>query len=179
VRFVAFFRNVNLGQPRSPSRAQLESAFLQAGASTAISFMSNGTLIFSVSDSRLAQATAEIACETLRTACGMREPAFVRRYERLAELAAADPFSEWENASIAERAITFFDNKGGIELRAPIESQRKDCLIFRIDSGEAFSVMCDVGGKVGYPTPVLEKALGAPVTTRGWTTILRMVRKFG
>jgi len=32
MRYAAFFRNVNLGHPNSPSRQQLESAFSTAGA---------------------------------------------------------------------------------------------------------------------------------------------------
>ena len=71
MKFVAFLRNVNLGQPGSPTRAQLESAFLEAGAGEAASFMSNGTLVFSVSRSRPAQGTARRACEILSEICGL------------------------------------------------------------------------------------------------------------
>jgi uncharacterized protein (DUF1697 family) len=179
MRFVAFLRNVNLGQPRSPSRAQLESAFLQAGAAAATSFLSNGTLIFSVSESRLASLIAKKACDELEKVCGMTEPVYVRSFERLAGLVGEDPFSKWTDVLIAERAISFFDRKPGAVVEAPIESERKDCLIFRIDEGDAFSITREVGGKTGYPTPVLEKVLGAPVTTRSWTTILRMIKKYG
>ena len=63
MKFVAFLRNVNLGQLNSPTRDQLEAAFREAGAPWAASFMSNGTLVFSASDSFHAQAVTQSACE--------------------------------------------------------------------------------------------------------------------
>jgi uncharacterized protein (DUF1697 family) len=175
--FVAFLRNVNLGQPKSPTRAQLELAFLQAGAAIAESFLSNGTLVYSVPRSRLAQNTANQACEILEHLCGMNEPAFAYSFRQLAKFVAEEPFSEFDNSDIAERAVTFFKPKVGRMAQALIESARKDCLVFRIETGIAFSITREVSGKIGYPTPVLEKALNRPVTTRSWTTILRLVKK--
>lgn len=176
--FVAFLRNVNLGQPNSPTREQLEAAFRDAGASWAASFMSNGTLVFSASNSFHAQAVAQSACETLREVCGMSEPAFVRSLEHLAQLVAEDPFLYFEDVEISERSLTLFEAETAVGVQAPLESSRRDCLVFRIDDGEAFSVSREIEGKSGYPTPVLEKALHAPVTTRSWTTILRLVAKY-
>lgn len=177
MKFVAFLRNVNLGQPNSPTREQLESAFRQAGAPWVASFMSNGTLVFSASDSSYAHQITQRACEILLEQCNMREPAFVRSLEHLAWLVADDPFLPLEGVEISERSLTLFDPSLAAAVQAPLESSRKDCLIFRIDAGEAFSVSRAIDGKSGYPTPVLEKALHAPVTTRSWTTILRLVAK--
>ncbi len=178
MKFVAFLRNVNLGQPNSPTREQLEAAFREAGASWAASFMSNGTLVFSASDSFHAQAMAQSACETLHEVCGMREPAFVRSLEHLARLVAEDPFLPFDGAEISERSLTLIDPEPAVAVQAPLESNRKDCLVFRIDTGEAFSVSRAIDGKSGYPTPLLEKALNAPVTTRSWRTIQRLVAKY-
>jgi uncharacterized protein (DUF1697 family) len=179
MRYVAFIRNVNLGQPRSPTRAQLENAFLQAGASTATSFLSNGTLIYSVSGNRLAQNIAHRAGKILQQVCALKEPIFVCSFQHLVELVAEDPFSDFKGSTNVGYAMSFFDPKIGTKVMLPIESKRKDCLIFRIDAGEAFSIVREVNGKEGYPTPVLESVLNSPVTTRNWTTILRMLRKHG
>ena len=177
MKFVAFVRNVNLGQPGSPTRAQLESAFLLAGAGEAASFMSNGTLAFSVSRSRLAQGTARRACEILSDVCGLKEPVFVQSLVHLAQLAAEKPFADFDTSAISERCMSFFEPRAMAKLKAPLESERKDCLVFRIGEGEALSITRTIGGKAGYPNLVLEKALGLPVTTRSWTTILRLVAR--
>ena len=49
---VAFFRNLNLGQPRSksPGSAALVAAFTAAGASGVRNFQTNGTVLFRAAD---------------------------------------------------------------------------------------------------------------------------------
>ena len=80
---------------------------------------------------------------------------------------------------LAERAVTFCDPAAVASVQLPLVSAREDCVIFRIDDGIAFSITRNVSGKIGYPTPVLEQAIRQPVTTRGWSTILRLVARFG
>ena len=48
MHYAAFLRNVNLGRPNSPTRAQFEAAFLASGAASAASFLVNGTLVFTL-----------------------------------------------------------------------------------------------------------------------------------
>ncbi len=177
MQFVAFLRNVNLGQPRSPTREQLEAAFLRAGADAAASFMTNGTLVFSVSRSRLAPGTARRAREILSQVCGLKEPVFVQSFRYLAEQAAEDPFAPFATAAIGECFISFFEPKVTARLDLPLESERKDCLVFRASAGLALSIIREINGKTGYPNGVLEKTLSTPVTTRSWTTILRLVKR--
>ncbi len=174
---MAFLRNVNLGQPRSPTRDQLEGAFFQAGADAAASFMTNGTLVFSVSRSRLASSTARRARKILGQVCGLQEPIFVQSFGDLAELAAEDPFAPFTTAAVGERFISFFEPKATARLALPLESERQDCLVFRASAGLALSIIREVKGKTGYPNLVLQDSLGTPVTTRSWTTILRLVKR--
>ena len=60
---VAFFRNLNLGQRRShsPTRPELLDAFERAGATSAVNFQVNGTIVFETMGD--AQALAD---ETVR-----------------------------------------------------------------------------------------------------------------
>src|SRR6266487_5780534 len=125
MRYVVFIRNINLGQPKSPTRAQLENAFLQAGASTANFFLSNGTLIYSVSRSRLAQTVANRAREALQHVCGLNEPFFVCSFQHLVELVAENPYPDFNDSPTIGKAISFFDPKLGTKVMAPIESKRK------------------------------------------------------
>lgn len=176
---VAFLRNVNLGQAHSPTRPQLEAAFQQAGAMRATSFLSNGTVVYAVARSRQAQAVADRACAVLKQLCGMSEPAYSHTLRTLADYVAEDPFAAFDASSYAERAVTFCDPAAVASVQLPLVSAREDCVIFRIDGGIAFSITRNVSGKIGYPTPVLEQAIRQPVTTRGWSTILRLVARFG
>jgi uncharacterized protein (DUF1697 family) len=136
-------------------------------------------LIYSVSRSRIAPRVAKRACKALQHICGMNQPVFVCSLQHLVELVMEDPFSHSADPAICGQAISFFEPKIGTNVAAPIESERKDCIVFRIGEGEALSVLYEVNGKTGYPTPVLEKVLNSPVTTRSWTTIVRMIRMHG
>ncbi len=140
MKFVAFFRNINLGQANSPKRAELESAFLQAGASTAASFLSNGTLIFSAPRGPNAQSIATLAGEILWQMRRLKEPAFVRSLLSLAKLVAENPFAQFDDPTIYERYISFFESNLAKKIRPPIESKSKDCIVFYITSGEALSI---------------------------------------
>lgn len=178
IKYVAFHRNVNLGQRGNPTRLQLEEAYLQAGADTAASFLTNGTLVFTLPEAVLIDTVRERAGAILRQSCGLAEPAFVYTFDHLASQVAENPFREFENKAKIERSVAFFASIPGEDLPASLESPKKDCLVFRIDPGMAFAIRWQVHHGLGYPTPVLEKALGRPVTTRNWNTILRLVGKF-
>ena len=97
----------------------------------------------------------------------------------MVRLPAELPFADFGGLVVYERCISFFDREAMPQVALPLESQRKDCIIFRIDDGEALSVTREVNGRAGYPTPLLESALSAPATTRSWTTLLRAIAKYG
>ncbi len=166
MKWVAFFRNVNLGQPKSPTRAQLEAAFREAGAEAAASFMSNGTLLFSVARGARALAVTRRAGVILSRVCGLHEPGFVCDFRRLAAWVAEDPFADLP-AAASERCFSIFAPGAAAGLELPLVAARADCVVFRIDTDAAFSYTRIIAGQAGYPTPVLEKALHQPVTTRG------------
>ena len=105
VRYAAFLRNVNLGRPNSPTRVQLEDAFLASGAASAESFQVNGTLVFTVAPGVRPRAVAARACDVMRASCGMREPVFVRRVEELRVLVESDPFGEDRVPGLASCAV--------------------------------------------------------------------------
>jgi len=175
MEYVAFLRNVNLGQRGAPTRAQLEAAFLEAGAARASSFLSNGTLVFSRARHLHSDLVVQCAGRLLRERHGLREPLFCRGLDRLSALVEEDPFGRCGMPPDGMPYLSLFDPTGALHAAVPIESARRDCTVFRIDKGEAFSHAQRVGGRSGYPTALLESVLRVPVTTRGWATIVRLV----
>ena len=75
---VAFFRNLNLGQrrSRSPTRPELLEAFERAGATDAVSFQTNGTVIFECDTDP--QALADDVVRLLTPVCGYDDMAPAR-----------------------------------------------------------------------------------------------------
>lgn len=179
-KYAAFFRNLNLGRPHCPSRAQFEEAFLQAGAPSAESFLTNGSLVFSAPTDTAAQQVLQIARRLMHTSCGLGEPAFLRRVSYLAELVALDPFAGVQRDAVYECCVSFLSpHIVGIAGGAPPELERKGVEILNFTDSEAFSLSRLVGRSPGSPNALLEKVLGLPATTRAWNTVVRLVDKHG
>lgn len=81
---VAFFRNLNLGQLRSPTREQLLAAFAAEGARDVLSHQSNGTVAFSTTGDPQRLADAVVA--RLGPVCGYDDVVPVRSLAWLAGL---------------------------------------------------------------------------------------------
>ncbi|MBL0749655.1 DUF1697 domain-containing protein [Nocardioides sp. G10] len=81
---VAFFRNLNVGQRRSPSRDQLLDAFAAAGATDVLSHLSNGTVAFTAAGDP--QPLADAVAERLSTVCDYADLAVVRPVAWLVDL---------------------------------------------------------------------------------------------
>jgi uncharacterized protein (DUF1697 family) len=177
VKYAAFFRNLNLGRPNCPTKAQLEGAFVAAGAQSAASFLTNGTVVFSVRPSTRARKVLAGACQALQIECGLKEPAFVRTVDYLAELVALDPFASVDLGSADQFCVSFLASEGPALPVTPLESKRRDVEILRFTDAEALSVSRKVGNTAGSPNAFLERLLGSPATTRNWNTVVRLVQK--
>jgi uncharacterized protein (DUF1697 family) len=177
MKYAAFFRNVNLGRPNCPGKAQLESAFLSAGAATASSFLVNGTLVFTVKPTARPRKVLAAACAALRAQCGLKEPAYIRRVDELAELVALDPFARVDRTGVYECCVTFLHPSIAQHPALPLESGRGDVQVLRFTDGEVFSVSRKIGSSPGSPNAFVEKLFGLPATTRSWNTIVRLVRR--
>lgn len=177
MKYAAFFRNVNLGRPRCPSKAQFEGAFLAAGAESAASFLTNGTLVYTVRSGTRARKVLAGACEALQSECGLEEPAYVRTVDYLAELVALDPFASVDRSSAYQCCVSFLDSKSAALPAVPLQSKRRDVEILRLTDAEALSVSRKIGNTAGSPNAFLEKLLGSLTTTRNWNTVVRLVKK--
>jgi uncharacterized protein (DUF1697 family) len=179
VKYAAFFRNLNLGRANSPTRAQLEQAFIEAGAESASSFLSNGTLVFSPARGQRPHKVLAAACESLRGVCGLKEPAFLRRVDRLAELVASEPFAAVDPKRVYECCVTFLSADVDALPALPLLSPRGDVEVLRFTGSEALSTCQKRGNTAGSPNLLLEKLLGSPATTRNWSTVVRLVDRHG
>ncbi|MES2951324.1 MAG: DUF1697 domain-containing protein [Pseudomonadota bacterium] len=173
-----FFRNLNLGHPRSPTKAQFEQAFLDAGAVTAQSFLTNGTLVFTTKPRANAAKLLADAASRLHTVCGLVEPGFLRTVAYLRELVAQQAFAAVDPASVYQCCATFLDPRVAVFPPVPFASKRADVEVLRFTMGEALSISRTVGNTPGSPNAFLEKHFGLPATTRNWNTVVRLVQKY-
>ncbi|HSV53827.1 MAG TPA: DUF1697 domain-containing protein [Burkholderiaceae bacterium] len=176
-KYAAFFRNLNLGRANCPDKARFEAAFMAAGAQSAASFLTNGTLVFSASTDASAHKVLLHARQTLHFSCGLREPAFMRRLDYLAELVALDPFAQVPRDTVYECCVSFLSPELVGLAGPPPASARQDVEILHFTDSEALSISRVVGRSPGSPNAVLEKLFGLPATTRSRSTVARLVQK--
>lgn len=177
VKYAAFFRNLNLGRPRCPNKPEFEEAFMVAGAATASSFLTNGTIVFTAETNSEAQGILASAREILRETCGLKEPGYIRTTEYLAKLVSLNPFGSVERASVHECCASFVCPEAGSLMQLPTESKRRDVKVLHVTESEVFSVSLRVGATPGSPNAFLERLLGVPVTTRSWNTVVRLLQR--
>lgn len=176
MRHAAFFRNTNLGRPKSPTRVQLETAFLAAGARSAQSFLTNGTLVFEATGVAAAQVATQ-ARDRLNAICGLTEPVFVRSVAQLARLVAGEPFATIAQGDVYECCATFLSAHAGRRVTVPQGTARGDVEIIGRQGDVVFSLSRKFGASPGSPNAYLEKVLGQQTSTRNWNTIVRLVAR--
>ncbi len=173
----AFLRNVMVGRA-GLTRAVLEDAFRDCGASFAESFLATGNIVFEAA-ALPAGRVAECAARRLRQGLGLREPFFVWSLGDLEALQAAKPFSAAPAGDLHERTVSFFDELARPLPPLPIRSQRGDCEVFLLGERAAYSVTWLIDGRTGSPGKLLEDLGSTSVTTRNWKTIERLVHRYG
>jgi uncharacterized protein (DUF1697 family) len=179
MRFVAFFRNLNLAQRGAPGRGEFEGAFTAAGAGNARSFQTNGTIAFDAPGRRAAQQVLRRARRALHERSGFAEPAFLRTLAALQALVASDPFSAVPGEGRCECCVTFLDGVAMPGATRPVASPRGDIRVLGYSGGDALVLADRRGNAVGNPNAYFERTLGLQATTRVWGTVCRLVAREG
>ena len=178
MRFAVFYRNLNLGRPNCPTRAQFEGAFLAAGAHAAASFLTNGTLVFEAGGVRAARSAVAKAGEAMARSCGLKEPAFLRPLSFLAQCVADEPFAAIDRTGVYGCYVTFVSPSARLALLPPA-SARGDVRVIGHTEGAVWCTAHLRGNSPGSPNALIEKTLEVQATTRAWNTVVRMVGKYG
>ncbi len=151
---------------------------MDAGAVTAQSFLTNGTLVFTTRPRANPAKVLARAAAHLHTACGLVEPGFLRTVAYLRELVALQAFAAVDPTSVYQCCATFLDPRVDVYPQVPFESRRADVAVLRFTAGEALSISRKIGNTPGSPNAFLEKHFALPATTRNWNTVVRLVQKF-
>lgn len=167
MRSIAFFRNLNQGQRRSPTSAVLESEFGAAGASEIVLFQSNGTVVFSAENPvHCAQAVANAVHSTSER----QDIVFVRSLRSIIDLVHAVDSGDQESG---RTELTLFDESLGLATAFPRAGRR--CTLVSGGNGYALCLNDREGESNG--TPTLERMLGVKVTSRGLATLRRLLER--
>ena len=169
---VALLRSVNVGQRGHPSADDLLSAFAAAGAPDALSFQSNGTIVFTARAAE-ADGVAQDAVAALARAAGHEREVFT------ASLASLRPLVD-EHGSAPDARRRELTLHGGPALEpdsvALLEAERRaHCTM--LDSAPGWVVTLNLRDRQSNGTPLVEHVLGIPATSRGLPTLVRLFEK--
>lgn len=180
MKFAAFLRNVNLGRPGAPTKAQLEQAFTDAGGRDAQSFQTNGTLVFEAASRASAERVLRKALRLLEVSCDLAEPGCVRSIDELALLAMAHEFDDYDRDEVYEFVLSFAcERDTTLDGPLPIDNAQGNVRILALTEGNALGISWKLGASPGSPNLFLERTTGRPWTSRAIGTLRRLVEKHG
>ncbi|UYN84425.1 MAG: DUF1697 domain-containing protein [Microcella sp.] len=171
---VALLRNVNVGQRASPTTAQILAAFAEATIVDAQTFQSNGTVIFTASPDA-AQSLAQDAVAALARATGLDREVFTRPLESLRPIVE----QHGDTADARLRELTLHDGPRLLsDDPAVLDAERRArCTV--LDSGTGWAVVLNHREHQGNGTPLVERIVGTPASSRGIPTMTRLLEKYG
>jgi uncharacterized protein (DUF1697 family) len=171
VRHVAFLRNINQGQRGHPSTADILAAFAGAGARAAVTFQANGTVVFAADDP---QAVVDDAVDALVAPAGVAYAGFRMPLPTLAAIVDAHA----AELDVGRRELTL--HRGGTLARDDPEVMRvaahRRCEV--VDAGDGWIVSVNERDHESNATPVAERLMGGPATSRGLPTLVRLIDRF-
>jgi uncharacterized protein (DUF1697 family) len=171
VRHIAFLRNVNQGQRGHPSTADILAAFADAGARDAVAFQSNGTILF-VSDDP--QYLVDDATAALAARAGVERQGFWMPWPELAAIVDAHALQP----DAARRELTLHGGRA-IDRDDPevvrVAAHRRVSIV---DAGDGWIMSVNERDHESNATPVAERLTGAPATSRGLGTLVRLIDRF-
>lgn len=172
MKHVALLRNLNVGQRGHPSTAQILAAFTEVGAADALSFQSNGTVVFTAPPGQ-GESQAHRAVVALARTAGLEREVFTRPLDFLRPIVAA-------HGSTADAHVRELTLHGGPELEpddpAVLEAERlARCTV--LDAGPGWVVTLNHRERQSNGTPLVERVIGTPATSRGLPTLARLLDK--
>jgi uncharacterized protein (DUF1697 family) len=155
-------------------RATLLDLFAAAGAQDARSYLTTGNVSFVARPAALRGMVPALE-EGLEAVVGRRTEVFVRSVDELTALRALDPFAAPPLAVEHERIVSFLD-AAPPALDLPLWSPRRDVVVFDAGPQELFSVAVRFpDGTSRGSGGLIERATGARVTSRAWSTVMRIL----
>jgi uncharacterized protein (DUF1697 family) len=166
-RRVAFVRAIMIGRDGLHRELVLD-LFRDAGAIEPRNHLATGNISFTALSADIPAIAARVeAC--IEAIVGRPKPLYVRALDHLQRLVADDPFRDAPFES-ADREVVFLP-PDPLRPDLPLVSRSGRTSVFASNGSELFAVCQPDEG----PGALAERALGAPVTVRAWSTIQKIV----
>lgn len=172
MRYVALLRAVNVGG-RTVKMDELRALFEAIPFANVETFIASGNVIFE-SKGRAESAEQKIEA-ALEEQFGFAVPTFVRSASDIAAAAANDPFAALEASPLY---VGFLRTVPDAKSRKAVDALEDETNSFAFDERQVYWRATEGMGRNRISGPMLERALGQPVTFRSITTVRKLAAKY-
>jgi uncharacterized protein (DUF1697 family) len=176
--YAAFLRGINVGGHRAMSMRPLARAFESMGFKDVRTLLASGNVLFTAPAIGRTHLVARIEAG-LKKAFGGEIYVIVRDQSELRALADLNPFKRIKVTPRTRLFVTFLPEKPRSRLKIPYLSPDKSFRILCLTQGEVCSVLT-LGPQWSRnlrQMDILEKEFGKKITTRSWSTVLRLLHR--
>lgn len=173
MKYVAFFRGINVGGHKKTPMAQLKKMFSQMGFSNVKTFLNSGNVVFE-SEPIQENELREKIDENFQEHFGFESKIIIRSGGHVQELMALKPFEEIEIHKDTRLFVSFLSTE--IEKKTRLPYEEEGFKILQKTGREVFWVL-NVKKKPSVDAmSFLEKQFGTDLTTRNWNTLIKIAK---
>ena len=176
-KYAAFLRGINVGGHKPVSMERLKKAFESLGFENVRTLIASGNVVFEAPPGSMSALVKKIE-RRLEKTFGHEIGTIVRTHAELCDLADSNPFKGIQVTPATRLFVTFLSEPAKTKLKIPYKSPEGHFRILRLTRREACSVLI-VGPQLAKNMrwmALLDKELGKKITTRSWSTVLRVVK---
>ncbi len=174
MRHVAFVRAVMHGR-EGLHKSVLTSIFEEAGAREVRTHLTTGNVSFDAAPAAI-PTIVERTDRAITEVVGRAIESFVRTIDHLRAIPGREIFANAPFPDAEEEVVSFFHRPPELPWPVPHLVKSGRAAIFHVDGREVFSVHRTVDGHMESGAGLLERASGQRITTRGWSTIEKILR---
>jgi uncharacterized protein (DUF1697 family) len=171
MRWVALIRNVMVGR-EGLHRDTLLALAREAGGTNVLSHLATGNLTFTA-DEITPGILADCLEAGVQRVLGRREMVAIRSLPWLVSLIDSDPFAGHDLAEWGCEVAFLRHDADPVDPALLGDAQRT--VLTRVSERELFAARPAQGGQRPHVNRLMERATGTPATSRGWSTLQRIV----
>lgn len=174
MRYVAFIRAVMVGR-EGLHRDVMLATFRDAGAVDPVSHLATGNVTFDARPTALEQIVSQVDA-AFSDIVGRTIEVFVRDLDALRSVEPETIYAKAPFEAVVDRLVSYFHEPPDLgDLELPALIQRDRVALLEVRNRDVYSVARVHAGQRGAPGGQLEKLTGQRVTTRGWSTVQKII----
>jgi uncharacterized protein (DUF1697 family) len=186
MKYVAFFRGINVGKKNIIKMADLKDIFIKLGYKNPETYLRSGNVIFE-SENKDKESIATDIEDNLKGSFDISVPVFVKNIEEIAEIIENNPFKDCPKESIEKLYFTLLSNKPDKNLVQKLNKELKDYKNnyngnkedmddFIIIDSVVYLLCNSKYHKTKFNNNYFESKLKEIATTRNWKTMNKIAK---